>query len=77
MSTALGTAYAYWLAEVPAKEGRLAVVVGEVLAEWRDGLAREGVEALDADEATVPKRVVHHVQTFCHYRIALELNASE
>ena len=76
MSTALGAAYTNWLAEVPAKSGRLAVVVGQALAEWRDALGKEGAEALDPDEATVPKRVVHHVQTFCHYRIALEMNAS-
>jgi hypothetical protein len=39
MPSDVGTAYGAWLASHPEKAGRLAAVVGQVLADFRTGLS--------------------------------------
>ena len=39
MPSDVGTAYGAWLVAHPAKAGRLAAVVGQVLADFRSGLS--------------------------------------
>lgn len=47
MPTALRAAYDAWLAANPAKEGRLAAIAAGVVADFREGVRREGAEAPD------------------------------
>ena len=76
MPTALRTAYDAWLAANPAKEGRLAALAAGVVADFREGVRREGAEALDEDTATLPERCARHAAACACFHLAVEMGAA-
>lgn len=76
MPTALRTAYDAWLAANPAKDGRLAALAAGVVADFREGLRREGAEALEEDTATLPERCARHAVACVCFHLAVEMGAA-
>ena len=72
----VGTAYGAWIAAKPDKAGRLAVIVGQVLADFRTGLSANPNVAVDADETKLEIRCVPHALASVVYHLMMEMGLS-
>ncbi len=77
MPTALRTAYDDWLAANPSKAGRLAALTAGVVADFREGLRREGAEALDREADRLPERCLRHAVACVCSHLAVEMGEEE
>ena len=76
MPSDVGAAYASWIAAKPEKAGRLAVIVGQVLADFRTGLSANPNVVMDADETKLEVRCVPHALATVVYHLMMEMGLS-
>ncbi len=73
MPTDMRTAYDAWVVAHPGKEGRLAEIAGQVLADFRSGLSANPSVVMEADEDLLAERCVPHALTIVFYNLMLEM----
>jgi hypothetical protein len=76
MPSDVRTAYNAWIVANPAKAGRLAEIVGQVLADFRTGLSANPNVQMEADAAKLEVRCVPHALTTVIYHLMLEMGLS-
>ena len=75
MPSEIRAKYDAWIVD-PEKAGRLAAILGSVLADFRTGLSANATVVMDSAVDTVPERCVQHVLTVIFYHLTLEMGLS-
>ncbi len=76
MPSDVRTAYNAWIVANPAKAGRLAEMVGQVLADFRTGLSANPNVPMEADAAKLEIRCVPHALSTVVYHLMMEMGLS-
>ena len=75
MPSEMEAPYGTWITD-PGKTGRLAEIVGSVLADFRTGLSANPNVAIDSASGTLPERCLQHALTIVFYHLGLEMGLS-
>jgi hypothetical protein len=65
--------YANWLQTTPGKEGRLASIVAETVAEFRDAIATTPANVLDADPEKIPASCMRAAEALVFFTLNIEI----
>ena len=69
-------AYDKWLVVYPIKSGRLGKLVGQVVADFRSGLAANPNMVLEDGDDLLPEQCVTHATTIMYYHLMLEMGVA-
>ncbi len=73
LPTDLTPVYNDWLTANPGKAGRLAEIVSETVAEFRDAMATNPANILDADTTKLPESCIRSAENFIIYTLMMEM----
>jgi len=76
MPTEVRTAYDKWLVTFPSKAGRLGVLGGQVVEDFRRALGSNPNVTLEDGDDLLPKQCVPHAMTVIFYHLMLEMGVA-
>ena len=76
MATDLRPVYDQWVVDHPEKADRLAEILADTVAAFRQAIANNPENTLDPDQTKVPQACVIDVETIIFYTLAMEMGVS-